>query len=219
MPGKSKRPSEGLLVGYGRVSTIEQTAGLDAQLRDLSAAGCAKVYAEQVSGSTVQRAELAAALDYVRDGDTLVVTKPDRLARSVADLLAIERRLAGKGVALRVLSMGGTEVDTRSPTGRLMLTMLGAIAEFERELMLERQREGIAKAKGEGRYKGRPPTVLRQSDEIRRLRDEEGLGPTAIARRLGVARSGVYRALNTQAAIAEKTSLKPVNRLAARQAR
>lgn len=198
MAGKtrSKPASGGVMVGYGRVSTIEQTAGLDAQRRDLSAVGCTKIYAEQVSGSTVKRPELASALDYVREGDTLVVTKPDRLARSVADLLAIERRLAAKGVALRVLSMGGSEVDTRSPTGRLMLTMLGAVAEFERELMLERQREGIAKAKGEGKYRGRAPTVMRQIDEIHRLRDQEGLGPTEIARRLGVARSGVYRALD-----------------------
>jgi DNA invertase Pin-like site-specific DNA recombinase len=133
-------------------------------------------------------------MDYVREGGTLVVTRPDRLARSVADLLDIVDRLKAKGVGLRVLSMDGGEVDTRTRSGRLVLTMLGAVAEFERALMLERQREGIAKAKAEGRYRGRPATVMRQAVEVRRLK-ADGVRPTEIARRLGIARSGVYRAL------------------------
>jgi DNA invertase Pin-like site-specific DNA recombinase len=142
--------------------------------------------------------ELEAALSFARQGDTLVVTKPDRLARSVADLLGIIARMEAKGVALRVLSMGGAEVDTNTPTGRLMLTMLGGVAEFERSLMLERRREGIAKAKAEGRYQGRAPTAQRQGEEVRRLK-AEGVRPVEIARQLGIGRASVYRILGEQA--------------------
>lgn len=191
----------GMMVGYARTSTAEQDAGLEAQQRDLGAAGCAKVFAEQVS-SVAKRAQMEAALDYVRDGDTLVVTKPDRLARSVADLLGIVARLEAKGAALRVLSMGGTDLDTRAPTSRLMLTMLGAVAEFERALMLERQREGIAKAKAEGKYRGRVPTAQRQAANVRRLKGE-GVAPTEIAKRLGMGRASVYRILAGASAAAQ----------------
>lgn len=187
-----------MLVGYARTSTADQVAGLDAQTRDLRAAGCERVYAERVS-SVAPRPELAAALDFVREGDTLAIAKLDRLARSTADLLGIVARLDGKGVALRVLSMGGAELDTRTPTGRLMLTLLGAVAEFERGLMLERQREGIAKAKAEGRYTGRQPTAQRQAEEVRRLK-AEGVRPVDIAKRLGIGRASVYRVLGKETA-------------------
>ena len=147
-----------MLVGYARTSTLEQAAGLAAQRRDLKAAGCEKIFAEQVS-SVAARAKLTTALEFVREGDVLVVTKPDRLARSTRNLLDIVDDLEKRGIALVVLSMGGQRIDTRSPTGKLMLTVLGAIATFERDLMLERQREGIAKAAAEGKYKGRAPTA------------------------------------------------------------
>ena len=189
-----------MLVGYARTSTLEQDAGLEAQARDLDAAGCERTFAEQVS-SVGHRAELASAIAFTRKGDALVVTKPDRLARSVADLLGIIGQLEAKGVALRVLSMGGAEVDTRTPTGRLMLTMLGAVAEFERALMLERQREGIAKAKAEGKYQGRAPTAQRQADTVRQMK-AEGVRPTEIARRLGIGRASVYRILGDVAPVA-----------------
>lgn len=182
-----------MLIGYARTSTLDQEAGLAAQERDLTAAGCDKVFSERVS-SVARRARLEAALEFVREGDTLTVTKPDRLARSVSDLLTIIARLQAKGVGLRVLSMGGAEVDTGTPTGRLMLTMLGAVAEFERALMLERQREGIAKAKAEGRYKGRAPTARAKAPEVMRLK-AEGLRPVEIAKRLGIGRASVYRVL------------------------
>src|SRR4051812_34942689 len=146
-------PRAGVMVGYARTSTADQEAGLAGQERELRAAGCGKVFSEQVS-SVGKRPQLDAALDYLREGDVLMVTRPDRLARSVADLLGIAAKLDAKDVALHVMSMGGSTLDTGSPTGRMMLTMLGAVAEFERTLMLERQREGIAKAKGKGRYKG-----------------------------------------------------------------
>lgn len=187
-----------MLVGYARTSTVEQEAGLEAQTRDLAAAGCERTFAERVS-SVAHRAELETAIAFMREGDALVVTKPDRLARSVADLLGIIARLEAKGVALRVLSMGGAEVDTRTPTGRLMLTMLGAVAEFERALMLERQREGIAKAKAEGKYQGRAPTAQRQAEAVRQMK-AEGVRPVDIARRLGIGRASVYRILGAEAA-------------------
>jgi len=181
----------GQRIGYARTSTVEQEAGLEAQERDLRARGCTKVFSERVS-SVAKRERLEAALDYVREGDTLIVTKPDRLARSVADLLAIVKGLEDKGVSLLVLSMGGQAVDTKTPTGKLMLTMLGAVAEFERSLMLERQREGIARAKAEGAYKGRKPTARAKADEVRRLRTN-GVGVAEISKQLGISRASVYR--------------------------
>jgi DNA invertase Pin-like site-specific DNA recombinase len=119
----------------------------------------------------------------------LVVTKLDRLARSVAHLVAIGEQLEAKGVALKVLDQA---IDTSTPTGRLMFNMLGSIAQFERELMLERQREGIARAKAEGKYKGRKPTARDKGHEVKRLRSE-GIGATAIAKQLGISRASVYR--------------------------
>jgi DNA invertase Pin-like site-specific DNA recombinase len=180
----------GAVVGYARTSTVEQSAGIEAQKRDLSAAGVTKLFAEQVS-SVAPREELKRALDYLRDGDTFVVTKLDRLARSVADLVDITKSIEAKGAALRILSMN---LDTTTPTGKLMLNMLGSIAQFERELMLERQREGIAKAKAEGKYKGRAPTARAKREEVLQLRDQ-GVGPMEIGRRLGIGRTSVYRIL------------------------
>jgi DNA invertase Pin-like site-specific DNA recombinase len=180
--------AQGAVVGYARTSTVEQEAGLEAQRRDLTAAGCGKVFAEQAS-SISKRDQLAAALDYLREGDVLVVTKPDRLARSVVDLLGIIATLGSKGVTLRILSMG---LDTDTPTGRLVVATLNAVAEFEQTLMLERQREGLTKAKGEGRYRGCKPTARAKSADVLRLR-EAGMTPTAIAAELGIGRASVYR--------------------------
>ena len=178
------------VIGYARTSTLHQDAGLDAQLRQLHALGCDKVFSEQVS-SVADRARLAAALEYVREGDTFVVTKLDRLARSVAHLVEIVGALERKGVALKILDLG---MDTSTPTGRLMLTVIGAIAQFEREIMIERQREGIAVAKAEGKYKGRAPTARRKSEEIQKLA-ANGVGKAEIARRLAVGERSVYRVL------------------------
>jgi DNA invertase Pin-like site-specific DNA recombinase len=123
----------------------------------------------------------------------LTVTKPNRLARSTAELLTIEADLSKRGIGLVVLSMGGERLDTRNLTSKLMLTILAGVATWEREIMLERQREGIAKAKAAGKYKGRPVSI--DAVQIGRLRAE--LGPAAIAKRLGIARSSVYRVLGT----------------------
>src|SRR5277367_4054837 len=174
-----------MLIGYARTSSLGQIAGLEAQARELSAIGCEKVFREQVS-SVAQRDQLEAALDFCRDGDQFIVTKLDRLARSVGDLLNIVGRLEAKRVSLRVLSMSGSQpLDTSTSMGRLMLSVIGAVGQAERETMLERQREGIAKAQREGKYKGRTPTVKRRAAEIIRLK-EAGVTPTEIALRLRV---------------------------------
>jgi DNA invertase Pin-like site-specific DNA recombinase len=184
---------DGHLIGYARTSTTEQQAGLEAQLRDLKVAGCRKVFAEQASALS-ERAQLEAALDYSREGDTLVVTKLDRLARSARHLSELVDRLEAKGVTLRILNFGGDPVDTRGATGRLMLNMFAAMAQFEREMMLERQREGIAKAKAEGKYKGRKPTArAKAQDAVQMFR--EGRRVAHIAKDLGIGRGSVYRAL------------------------
>ena len=178
-------------VGYRRSSTSEQIAGYSDQQVQLVATGCAKVFGEMVS-SVAQRDQLEAALDYVREGDMLVVCKIDRLARSTADLLAIVAKLEVKGVGLRILDFGGTEVDTKSPTGRMLLTMFAAVAEFERAVMLERQKIGIAKAKAGGKYRGRAPTARRLAPQVREMR-ASGVGASAIATQLGISRASVHR--------------------------
>lgn len=188
----------GMTVGYARTSTSDQRAGLDGQLRDLQAAGCEKVFSETISAVAV-RPVLREALAFLREGDKLVVTKPDRLARSTMDLLKIVEDLKARKIGLRVLSMGLDTTDNDNPTGRLTLSILASVAEFERELMLERQREGIAKATAEGKYKGRVPTVRRQAAEIKRM-VAAGVTPTEVAKRLKVARSSVYLALKAEAA-------------------
>ena len=180
-------------VGYARTSTVEQEAGFEAQQRELTAAGCTKVFAEQIS-SVAQRGQLEAAIEFIREGDVLVVTKLDRLVRSMRDLLDIVARIEGKGASLRILAMN---LDTGSATGKLMLNVLGSVAEFERSMMLERQREGISKAKAAGKYKGRAPTARAKASEIKALAGM-GAGPVEIAAKLGVGRSSVYRVLRQE---------------------
>lgn len=177
-----------MIVGYARTSTIDQSAGFEAQLKELAAAGCEKTYQEQVS-SVVARKQLQAAMEYVREGDIFVVAKLDRLARSVPDLMTILQALERKRVGVRILNLG---MDTQTPTGKLMLTVLGAIAQFERERMLERQREGIAKAKSEGRYKGRKPIEAERRNSVLKLA-AEGATRAVIATKLGIGEATVYR--------------------------
>jgi DNA invertase Pin-like site-specific DNA recombinase len=144
-----------------------------------------------MSGRTADdREQLTQALDWVRDGDTLIVTRLDRLARSVADLHRIIEKLTEKGVAFRCLNQAG--VDTDSSTGRLMLAILGAVSAFENDIRRERQLEGVAKAKLAGRYKGRRPSI--DPHQVKELR-AEGMGASAIARHLKIGRASVYRAL------------------------
>ena len=184
-----------MLVGYARTSTIDQKAGFEAQSAELQTAGCEKVFEEQVSSVDIEaRTQLAAAMDFIREGDTLVVTKLDRLARSVSHLMQILDELTAKSAHLRILGLG---IDTAGPTGKLILTVLGGMAEFERGIMLERQREGIAKAKAAGKYKGRKPTARAKAKEVMALYGG-GIGPSEIARQLGIGRASVYRIINAR---------------------
>ena len=179
-----------MIIGYARTSTVDQIAGFEAQLRELDAANCKKIFREQVSSVAV-RAQLEAALEFAREGDVLVVTKLDRLARSVADLMAIIQKLDDKAVGLRILNLG---MDTQTPTGKLMLTVLGGVAQFEREMMLERQREGVVKAKAAGKYKGRKPLAVDLRQKVVHLADE-GMTKANIARQLKLGEATIYRIL------------------------
>ena len=175
------------LYGYARVSTTDQD--LTIQPQALRAAGCQVIRSEKKTGTKREgRTELDLLLDFLRDGDTLVVTRIDRLARSMKDLQDIVHDLKGRGVALKATEQ---PIDTGTAAGKAFLDMLGVFAEFETNLRRERQMEGIAAAKAKGVYKGRPVTI--DPAEIRRLHQEERLGAAAIARRLGVARSSIYR--------------------------
>ena len=178
-------------VGYARTSTSDQTAGLAAQERDLRAAGCERLFTEQVS-SVAQRGALADCLAFLRDGDVLMATKPDRLARSTAELLTIEADLSKRGVGLVLLSMGDERLDTRDAASKLMLIILAGVATWEREIMLERQREGIQAAKAAGAYKGRAPTARKQSAAVL-ARLQAGAKPMDVAAELGISRASVYR--------------------------
>jgi DNA invertase Pin-like site-specific DNA recombinase len=177
------------LYGYARVSSVDQD--LELQLAALKAAGCDIIRSEKRSGTTRKgRSELETLLDFLRKGDTLVVTRIDRLARSVKDLQDIVLTLREKGGALKAIEQ---PVDTSTPAGKAFLDMLGVFAEFETALRRERQMEGIAKAKVAGVYKGRKPRL--DATEVNRLK-REGKGPAEIARLLKCGRASVYRLLN-----------------------
>ena len=200
-----------MIVGYARTSTVEQVAGFEAQVRELQSIGAKKIFREQIS-SVASRAQLEAAIDFCREGDTLVVCKLDRLARSVRDLVRIIDTLKTKDVGLRILNMN---FDTASPTGKMMLTILGSIAEFEREIMLERQREGIAKAHSEGKYRGRAPTARAKGDQVFAL-DRAGKTREAIAKEVGISLVSVYRILRTRKDAEKAPVAPPVTRTRAR---
>src|SRR5215468_9789155 len=177
------------LYGYARVSTSDQDFSLQEQA--LRAAGCQVIRAEKVSATHREgRTELALLLEFLRPGDTLVVTRVDRLARSIKDLQDIVYLLQDRGVTLRATEQ---PIDTQRAAGKAFLDMLGVFAEFETNLRRERQLEGIAAAKARGVYKGRRPSI--DAGEVHRLRHDEKLGPAAIARRLGIGRASVYRLL------------------------
>jgi DNA invertase Pin-like site-specific DNA recombinase len=175
-----------MLVGYARVSSAGQS--LEVQTDALRAAGCEKLFTEKESGSsTHNRKALADALEFIREGDSFVVTRIDRLARSVSDLETIVAKV--KAAFLKAVDQ---PIDTSSPAGVAFLQMLGVFAQFETAIRRERQMEGIAKAKTDGRYKGRKPTV--SVEQVKAMK-AEGVRPVDIATKLGIARASVYRAL------------------------
>lgn len=178
------------IVGYARVSTIDQN--LDIQLKALQLFKCGKIFSEKKSGSQQkERPQFQACLDYLREGDMLVVTRIDRLSRSLRDLQNLAHRLREMGVCLKTLEQ---PVDTSNATGKAFFDMLGVFAEFETNLRRERQMEGVLKAKKEGKYKGRKPTALAKSKQVVELINE-GFTREAVAAKLDIGIASVYRIL------------------------
>lgn len=183
-------------VGYVRVSSLDQNP--DRQIEDLKSQGVEKLFIDQVSGKDVDRAELQKMLSFVREGDALYVHSLDRLARNLADLLMLVQDLTGRGVSVHFL---GEKLDFNagkdaSPTSKLMLSMIGAFAEFERSMIRRRQAEGIALAKERGAYKGRKRSVTdEQIDKVRSLIDL-GVPMTVAAQKVGISRTTAYKYLN-----------------------
>lgn len=177
-----------VIYGYARVSTTDQD--LDIQREALAKAGAEIIREEQISGTSTQgREELAVLMDFLRQGDTLVVTRIDRLTRSIHDLQVLVRQLEDKGVTLKATEQ---PIDTATAAGKCFLDMLGVFAEFETNLRRERQMEGIAKAKERGVYKGRKKEI--DAEAVKQLK-AQGMGASAIAKELGIGRASVYRAL------------------------
>ena len=183
------------VIGYARVSTTDQD--LSIQEAALSAAGCEVIRAEKRSGTTTEgRAELRTVLEFLRKGDVLMVTRIDRLARSIGDLQDIVRQVKARGASLRATEQ---PIDTGTAAGKCFLDMLGVFAEFETNLRKERQLEGIAAAKVAGMYKGRPPKLASAHGAKVAELHAAGMGATAIADKLGIARRSVYRLLEGEA--------------------
>ncbi|TWX67301.1 recombinase family protein [Colwellia demingiae] len=194
-----------MLVGYARTSTVDQVAGFESQIKELTNIGCERIFQEQVS-SVGKREQLDICLSFLRSDDVLIVTKLDRLARSVSNLLSIVEGIENKGCQLRILDMN---FDTSTPQGKMMLSVFGAVAQFEREIMLERQREGIAKAKAEGKYKGRKPTAMAKVDEFKAL-VSEGLKPLEIMERLNIGKTSFYKLKQATLEDIDKTILESI---------
>ena len=179
-----------MIIGYARVSTDDQS--LDSQTDALSAAGAEKVFADKISGSRRARPDLDRLLEQLRDGDVVTVTKYDRLARSLKDLLEIVEVIRERGAGFRSLA---EDIDTTTPAGRLVFHVFASIAQFERERISERTREGLASARKRGRVGGRPPALSAvQKKEVRRMRDEERRAIAEIARLFKVSERTVRRA-------------------------
>lgn len=179
-----------MIIGYARVSTDDQS--LDSQTDALSVAGAEKVFADKISGSKRSRPELDKMLEQLRDGDVVTVTKYDRLARSLKDLLEIVETIRKRGAGFRSLA---EDIDTTTPAGRLVFHVFASIAQFERERISERTREGLASARNRGRIGGRPPALsAAQKDEVRRMRDDEQRTVSEIARLFKVSERTVRRA-------------------------
>lgn len=192
-PSEHRDDVLGQRVGYARVSSLDQN--LDRQLELLRAAGAVQVYEEKISGSTRHRPKLEEVLRYLRKDDQLIVASMDRLARSLVDLHMIVEDLVSRGVSVRFLREGQTYSAEADPIAKLMLGLMGSVAEFERSIIRERQAEGIARAKARGVYKGRPKALA--SDQVAQARRwvADGIPKAEVARRLGVGRTTLYKYL------------------------
>ena len=178
-----------MLVGFARTSTTHQKYSLEAQIESLTALGCDKIFSEEVSAVASQRPQFDAAMEFVRDGDTLVVCSLSRFARSIRDLTKQVDILEAKNVSLKVLDIA---LDTDSATGKLMLNLLSSINQFELQLLLERQKVGIEKARAAGKFKGRAATARAKTDKIQELL-ATGMKPAQVAKQLNVGVASVYR--------------------------
>jgi DNA invertase Pin-like site-specific DNA recombinase len=186
--------------GYARSSTDDQKYGLEGQIEALREAGCVDIgkekaiYSEMVSGAAVRRPVLEALNAKLRAGDVVVATRMDRLARKVTKLLELVEDWSARDIELVILDFAGRTINTKSASDMLILTMFAAFAEFERNTMKERQVIGIAKAKKDGKYRGRQPTAMAKAAQVKAL-DAQGLTRPAIAAQLGIGVASVYRAL------------------------
>jgi DNA invertase Pin-like site-specific DNA recombinase len=176
-------------IGYARQSTTNQKNGLENQISQLQKNKCEKIFSEEISSVANKRPEFTKALEFCREGDTLLVTSLSRFARSISDLWKNLEIIQRKGADLQILDMN---LDTSSPTGKLLLNLMGSVYQFEREILLERQMVGIAKAKSQGKYKGRKPLDNKIKDQIKQLRDE-GEKASNIAKTLNIGIASVYR--------------------------
>jgi DNA invertase Pin-like site-specific DNA recombinase len=183
-----------MLIGYARTSTTDQQAGFDSQLVELEAYGSELTFKEEVS-AVASRGELERAMDMLSEGDKLVVTKLDRLARNVMQMGELQQQIEAKGAGLVILSLGSETIDTTTATGKPILNMMVSVAQFEREMMKERQVEGIKRAKAEGKYKGRVPTAMRQADKVKAL-VEAGVQRVQVHEQLGIIKASYYRCLS-----------------------
>ena len=177
-----------MLIGYPRTSTSNQKYSLEDQIEKLTSKGCEKIFSEEIFSVSSNRPEFEKSLEFAREDNTLVVTTLCRFARPISDLWKNVEKLDAKGVAFQILDMN---LDTYTPTAKLLLTMLGAVYQFKREFLLERQLVGIAKAKRDGKFKRRVPTAKRKSGDIQRLL-RDGLKPQQIAAELGIWIASVY---------------------------
>ena len=180
-------------IGYARTSTVDQQASLESQQEILNEEGCEKIFIEEASAVS-KRPVLDQAIDFAREGDVLIVKSMDRLARSVAHMVELSKKLEENGVVLKILNMS---LDTATPTGKLVLNVIMSISQFERELMLERQLIGIAKAKADGKYKGRKPTAMAHKEEVLKL-VSDGVSKRSIAKQLGIGEASIYRIIKME---------------------
>lgn len=177
-------------IGYARVSTHQQQDSLEAQRQALKAYGCEKIFTDQVSGACADRPGLKAVLAYARENDSVVVTRLDRLGRSTIDVLRTVQDLDNRGITIEALD---TKLDTRSPAGKLVLSVLASMAEFERNLIVERTHEGLAHARSQGRVGGRPPKLTAIQEQAALSLIADGMSESKVAATVGVSRSTITR--------------------------
>lgn len=190
-------------IGYARVSTADQN--LDAQIDALKAAGCEKIFQDKASGKLTKRPGLDSALEYLRPGDVLVITKLDRLSRSLKHLLDISAMLRERGIDLMVITQG---IDTSTIGGRLYFNILASIGEFQREMIVENTKEGLEAARARGRKGGRKPVMTAEKSAVaRQMYDSKQHTMDAIAKTLGVSRASIYRTLGEDAKVSSSGDL------------